>query len=58
MLFVGNEMTTTLYPNSLEEAMKMIQDNRDWNTFQLIGNNINMMGMANGNNIEWKKGGE
>lgn len=47
MLFVGNEMTATLYPDTLDEAMKMVKENKDWNTFQLVGGEFNLFGSQN-----------
>jgi hypothetical protein len=55
MMFVGNTMTATLFPEDLTEAMKMLQENKDWNTFQIIGDNINLFGARNGSKVEVNK---
>jgi hypothetical protein len=52
MMFVGNEMTATLFPEDLSEAMRMLQENKDWNTFQIVGDNINLFGSRNGSKVE------
>ena len=54
MMFLGNQMICTEYPDSLAEAMNMAHD-VEANNFILTGDGLTMRGSIDGNKITWKK---